>query len=804
MSKKSLAVLLLLPFLLSVLFFVTSSFLFTKIEGDITNILWNYKNQEAFSLTGKRIRLEATPVLADRQEDVDATLLWTVQNLISEEEDHAKIETIDGDSYLVFLSVGDVIVTCTNTSGNVSKSFRAKIYLGATVTINTVRGRSFQSIEGTDYYGMYDFDGEKEKPATFYIDVEVKAEDGGDAPLENCIVEVSPNISYDRAEGKVTIRQSGEGYVRYALPYDPDRYESYEFQVVRDGYNVYTYEDLMRCTNRSDEGKIVCLQTHMESLKNTFQTDGEGRILFDEHKNPIYRRDDTVLFGEYSFSKGTFGFKDDVYRFESTYNTEFIEQYNEKKEAHLKAIDTTLIAGVRIQKDFYGNGFTINAHNLTYPTGEINTGDGLVTLKKDDLFRGPLPFVIIGNMEAPIVEAYGQDNVGFYVDGDGILLDDVFFKNCDFSNILQNNDTVGTVVEVNGDDVTIKNSYLSSGRTVLRAFSTKNLTVKNSLLEKGREFIAKIGSNEYEKIDLKEPLSFSYGGKDYRMSREEFFSGRGEMSAQEISRKLLMCGLNSEPAYDTLKPLAEILQEALNPKSAVEDESGQLIFRGDVTFEDTYFYQSGIFSIGIETQFNGPYLYDGSPVVSILDNLLQGVVYPDNIGGVSYPTRTVLRGDTRFYDYKTEDQTDINCLVYQDVSSLIGEAIELDSFFPIKSLFLNESLKNGYAHFMENQTYVSAAIAKYGGGNNYSQIDLSGLNRKEEMEHLTLDTFSASMTVSPPGDNRTDLFSFLLGRCVSMAMGFSPFEVTMYNGHKEENAYLFGEKISLENLRDRA
>ena len=57
MSKKSLAILLLLPFILSVLFFVASSFLFTKIEGDITNIVWNYKNQEAFSYTKKRIKL---------------------------------------------------------------------------------------------------------------------------------------------------------------------------------------------------------------------------------------------------------------------------------------------------------------------------------------------------------------------------------------------------------------------------------------------------------------------------------------------------------------------------------------------------------------------------------------------------------------------------------------------------------------------------------------------------------------------------------------------------------------------------
>ena len=49
-----------------------------------------------------------------------------------------------------------------------------------------------------------------------------------------------------------------------------------------------------------------------------------------------------------------------------------------------------------------------------------------------------------------------------------------------------------------------------------------------------------------------------------------------------------------------------------------------------------------------------------------------------------------------------------------------------------------------------------------------------------------------------------DLFVFAIGRCVPMAMGFAPFEVMMYNGHESGNAYLFGEKISLDNLRARA
>lgn len=812
MSKKSLAILLLLPFILSVLFFVASSFLFTKIEGDITNIVWNYKNQEAFSYTKKRIKLEATPVLANNQEDVDATLIWTVRNLNADEEEHAEIQVENGESYLVFLSTGDVVVTCKNTSGNISKSFNAKIFIGAVVTINTASPRSYQSIERKDYYGMYDFKGDKTEKATFDLDIEIKSDDDAFSAIDMYQIQTSSNIDYDNIKNRVTINGEGESFVKYVLPYDETNYAEYRFNVVNEGYNVYSYQDLLKCTNEDEHGKIVCLQTNMESIKNTYELDDSGNIKL-ENGSPILKSKDTVLFGNYEIKNKKFNFENEVYKFKTTYNSEYIDQYNQKKDPSAKEILKDLLAGIHIQKDFYGNGFMINAHNLTYPSSEINVGDTLVTLKDSDLFRGPLPFVIIGSYESPVVKAYGQDNVGFYVDGDNLLLNDVCFKNCDFSNILQNNDTTGTVVEVNGDNVTIQNSYLSSGRTVLRSFSNNNLLVKNSLLEKGREFIAKIGSNDYEKMNMDERIEFDYGGSHYSYTRQEFFSANCSNGAGEIADKLLFCGTGisgNDVTFDQIEPLAKVLQEALNPQSVIEDEKGDLIFKGDVTFEDSYFYQSGIFSIGIDSLFNGPYLYDGSPVKPYFDRLgmTDMVIFPDNIGGVSYPTKTILKGDTRFYDYKTIDETDANCLVYQDVSNIfqLEEAIDLDTFFPIKKMFLSTANQLGYTHIENDKEYLSAAIAKYGGGNNYSIVDVEQLDNKEElMDDVVLDTFKDLMNtgISDTSD-MIKLLSFAIGRAVPMAMGFAPFNVMMYNGHGSENAYLFGEKVSLDNLRNRA
>ena len=38
-------------------------------------------------------------------------------------------------------------------------------------------------------------------------------------------------------------------------------------------------------------------------------------------------------------------------------------------------ISTAVKAGLRVQKDFYGNGYTINMHNLTFPSSVIETTD---------------------------------------------------------------------------------------------------------------------------------------------------------------------------------------------------------------------------------------------------------------------------------------------------------------------------------------------------------------------------------------------------------------------------------------------
>ena len=61
---------------------------------------------------------------------------------------------------------------------------------------------------------------------------------------------------------------------------------------------------------------------------------------------------------------------------------------------------------------------------------------------------------------------YGQDNIGFLVEGDNITIDNITLKNCNNVSDLSNLDWAGTVLEVYGDNITVKNSQIMNGRPI--------------------------------------------------------------------------------------------------------------------------------------------------------------------------------------------------------------------------------------------------------------------------------------------------------------------------------------------------
>jgi hypothetical protein len=572
-------------------------------------------------------------------------------------------------------------------------------------------------------------------------------------------IETSNNIEYNDLTGKVTILSSGESYIRYKS--NEENYVEtveYDFTVIKDGYNVYSYNDLLNCTNKSDAGKIVCLQANLEAFNNTYSSD-------------LSKMDDTTeLFGNYNPKTKKYSFNKEVYRFLSTYNTNFIDQYNEKNS---DKISKELIAGIHIQKDFYGNGYIINEHNLTYPTKTLSTDEYLVALGEDDLFRGPLPYIIIGTNGLPIVKAYGQDNEGFYVDGDNITLRDVYFKNCNYSSTLENNDYTGTVVELNGDNIKVLNSHLTSDRVVLRSYSNKNTIIEITLIEKGRDFIARIGSNEFVGIDSTKQIEFSFKGHDYSYSYDEFFidQNKDNWNLNRISAALLKTSyvtVNEEDknlSNSDRLVLARILNGILSGTSLVT-ENNTPIYKNEITFKDCIFYQSGLFSIGLDTILNGPYMFDGSPVKSVLQNLeSEGIVIPNKISGTNYPSILHLEGETEFYDYKTIDQVNLSCLIdttylNQTINDILGseqeQKLTIDDFFPVKIILDRRCKEEGYYYTDSSTNYVSTPFALFGGGINHSLIDTENLSNKDKLiQNIKLDIYEEVLTKTTSDQGQT-------------------------------------------------
>ncbi|MCI5745779.1 MAG: hypothetical protein MR270_05800, partial [Erysipelotrichaceae bacterium] len=506
MKKKNLIILLIIPFVISLLGLIAINVTVNIIDADIIAISWNYNDVEGFKVN-REYKLEANSIYPNNVTLSEGNnLIWSVKNKDSNEVDSlASINKKESGYYLYALKEGEVIITCSNEKGNIFKTMTGIIYEKGAILLSTLISSSQNNIDSNIYYGEYD---SVNKDKKMNIDLSISTIPSG---LENSLVvlDKSDNINVSLAERKVTIKDGYNlsfnenaffkvGYVdeSLALPV------TFSFIIVKDGINVYSYDDLLACTNKSNNGEIVVLRKSFESLDNFNKISGNNITLFGNYKN-----------GKYSFNN-------EVYRFKTSYNNEYIDQWNEfaSKNALYDKISDEILAGLHIQKDFYGNGYTINFHNLTYPYQVIQVSDEngniieIPQLSLDNLFKGPKSFYTLGDPnKTPLISALGQDNCGMYVNGDNITINDVNVKNCDFKNSLSYLKTVGNVVDIYGNNITIKNSRFSSGRNVIRSFSSNDVRIDNCMLSYSQNFLFTTGANEYAKIDDSKLHSFMDG-----------------------------------------------------------------------------------------------------------------------------------------------------------------------------------------------------------------------------------------------------------------------------------------------------
>lgn len=793
MKKKNLIILLLIPFVITLVGVITINTTFNFIENDMIGIDWSYDEIEGIKLEDKLHKLVASPIYEQGYPPLkEEALVWSVYDSDNHEENkYAKIVNENDNWYLQPLQIGEVKVTCSNKKGNIFKTMTVIIFKEGAIVVQSKIKASQNNIDPNIYYGEYDFDKSLNKQkATFEFEVKTI----GDLQINDLqYVNNTPDIiEIDEVNKIVKIKTSGDASFTVKTNNDEMvKPMTYSFKVVKDGVNVYDYNQLLACTNKSTNGEIVVLRKSFESVNNLNNTTDNN----------------VVCFGNYTDGK-KIDFTSDVYSFETTYNQDYIKAWNEfvNSNPSYKKISNRVLAGIRVQKDFYGNGYTINLHNLTFPSSTMDVVDSngnkttIPALSKDDLYRGPLPFYSLGEHDnMPLIEAFGQDNVGMYVDGSDILVNDVNLKNCDFGNLMSNLDYVGTVLETNGNNITIKNSRLSNGKQVVRSFSSTNVSILNSMLSNARNFLLTIGSNDYIKADLL---------KEY-----EFTLLNGEKITSTINNYLM----KSNAGDDTLnafvigsftdkekmrKAILDI-QNALNDESLIKD-----IYKGSMNIKDTMFYRSGIASIGMDTMFSGPFLESSTP--SVVNMLLTGLnvpYIPNHVGGMSYPVELNITGKTKFYDYKEWNNLDITGLINENISSFVDDAkemfgvtdadigdISIDTIFPIKS-FLKSSVVTTTSS--DGKVYVNIPIAYYGGGANLSKVTFDTEDLKYDSCKLTvvdlLDKYLSLKGIDLDNINldKLDLavIKNVMLKCVTIVTGYEPFKFISVN----KQGYLFDE-----------
>ncbi len=845
MKKKTLVILLIIPFLIGLLSFVSIIVLNITVASDITGIKWKYNETEGFKIREEPYLLEAEPIIDSNLILASGNdLIWYEDTNEEEGTGLIDIKKENDKFYLYAKKEGSTKIICSNEKKTVRNEFDAVIYDNGAVIINPTRKASSNKIDKTKYYGEFDYkyEGEADKTKTpskinakFRVVPSVLGAGNVSQAVELVYEETSQNISYDATKNEVTIKSAlkdSEGnlldsYFTLRSVEKPYLKGKYTIKIIDEAVNVYNYDDLLYATNYSEKGEKVVLQVNLGSLKDVYE--GEVTVLpnvkglnLDQAKEngfityvPTEKKKDnnTELFGHYDFKNNSFSFENEIYSYETSYNHEYLDLLNKNPDTKDK-YSTSVATGIHVQKDFYGNGYSINTNELAFPR-YATVDQNLKRLKptrsngstKGDVFLGPLAFVSIGDPEnESLVKAYGEDNSALYIDGNNITLNDLRIQNIDENINRANLNFVGTCINIKGTNNTLKNSVMSNAKNIVRAFDTDGLLINNSILRRSAEFNLMVGSNSYSKYNENQQININEGSVKVNDTFTNYFNTATNDSntnavADTYYTKLLNgdSTINENDLYNTLNKS----QEYLDNTSKYINSDGSINYAAKINVKDTLFGDSGIFSIALESLFNGCFLYNAYPsmVSGLLSSLFNGS-NPDKIGGTSAPVELTLSGTTKFYDFKRIDEIDVNCLVEQIISSFLTQlgkdtVITVDDIFPMKTILKEMAKELEYIYSKDNEEYLNTEIAWYGGGKNLSTVkyDLT----------TDLNTYSDSMSVDVLKYNlkhmaSSDKVTGMLKECVLFAIGFNPFKFVTNDKSEASSPKLFDKSPEINEL----
>lgn len=419
--------------------------------------------------------------------------------------------------------------------------------------------------------------------------------------------------------------------------------------------------------------------------------------------------------------------KKDVKKFTTTYDKTYLENSGESKEVQYL---------IEFRNHVYGNGFEINADKFT----QCKDATGV-----PKIFKGPLNFVAISSASVK-----GQDNISFLVRTDNVLINNVVLKGCSDDSLLEEDgrfnlsklNYVGTTLEI-AKSAKLLNSRVSNGRTVVRIFaggSTMgspvvedksafnvqeekiNVHIESCVLSNAREFILKIGSN------------------------------RALKQTSNKQRELLDASGKAYSPYDE--------------KNKTDKYFNDNYLINDVTLKNSVLDTSGLFSVGMETHFSGVYLYDG------FSETWKGCA------ATSYASALRIVGDVKMLDWKNLSNVDSSTLI-----EVTGDANPLLSMNVAEMMKEVAKVKEECRDIILNvggTEYVHGGIAFYGGGYNYSYLDLTEAN--DETKQFGVYDVNISVLENSKDENIRNQ-----GKILPYAAGAGDFRFYLYNNKSSRN-----------------
>ncbi len=560
----------------------------------------------------------------------------------------------------------------------------------------------------------------------YYFDVSLKNIGGENPELKDFNITGSNNsIAETTIEGgrlKLRIKRTGEVTIKAEWKgnqnYGTNICAKYTFVAVKGGVEVYNYDQLKKAT---DSQKPVVLR---RNINLGTKEDNKTPYSIEERKGRIYTMP-------------------------STYNTDYV-----KATGGSNAVKYA----IEFKNNVYGNGYMINAEHIA--KAEDSTGKPLI-------FTGSLPLVGYYLNQNQLMKISGQDNISFLIRTDGVTLSNVTLAGCFDESLVEGDkvelnrlNNVGTVLEINAD-CKVLNCRIKNGKTAVRVFGGNRegqnffvpsldgndiaeadrikVEINGSVISVAREFLIKTGSNRALrscKINGDEPNLLDAGGKPYKTNdynlNDEYFYNKYVMT--------------------------------------------------DLTLKNSVLENSGLFALGMESNFSGPVLNGDN----LLDAGLEEFAKNWKIGDTMFASAIRLEGDVRFYDWKSVNNMDSSQLVEVFAGGKF-DRFKLDIKKMIESVvdIAHSKGDNSYDDIFtieNNEKFLSSAMVKYGGGKNYANIDLSKLDTR----YKDFTRYDVNIGILKETNDK-DLQD--QGTYLPLAAGTQDFNFFLYSNSSEKSLY---------------